>query len=161
MIDILNTRFHRIVDPVLQRIGIKPQKMSEFIKFAFVGGSGVVVNMGLFYILTRHLSVKIEFASPVAIEISILTVPERIIVTQPEDYAKEIVVGRDGLIVSHGARRGLLLPQVPVEHERNWDSMTFLEHTCQKAGLPQNAWKDKSTQIHIFSAEVFSEETVK
>ncbi|MHA1745245.1 MAG: TIGR00296 family protein [Promethearchaeota archaeon] len=108
----------------------------------------------------RFPNVKNEEMEHIVIEISILTVPERIIVTQPEDYAKEIVVGRDGLIVSHGARRGLLLPQVPVEHERNWDSMTFLEHTCQKAWLPQDAWKNlKKTQVERFTAQIF-EETV-
>ena len=108
----------------------------------------------------RFPNVKNEEMEHIVIEISILTVPERIIVTQPEDYAKEIVVGRDGLIVSHGARRGLLLPQVPVEHERNWDSMTFLEHTCQKAWLPPDAWKNlKKTQVERFTAQIF-EETV-
>jgi len=108
----------------------------------------------------RFPNVKIEEMEHIVIEISILTVPERIIVTQPEDYEKEIVVGRDGLIVSNGARRGLLLPQVPVEHERNWDSITFLEHTCQKAWLPPDAWKNlKKTQVERFTAQIF-EETV-
>ena len=108
----------------------------------------------------RFPNVKIEEMEHIVIEISILTVPERIIVTQPEDYANEIVVGRDGLIVSDGARRGLLLPQVPVEHERNWNSMTFLEHTCQKAWLPPDAWKNlKKTQVERFTAQIF-EETV-
>jgi hypothetical protein len=36
-------------------------------------------------------------------------------------------------------RRGLLLPQVPVEH--HWDRTTFLEQTCRKAGLPLDAWQ--------------------
>jgi len=49
----------------------------------------------------------------------------------------------------------LLLPQVAIEH--NLDRISFLEHTCWKAGLDRNAWKDKDTIIEIFSAEVFSE----
>ena len=57
----------------LRRINIEPGKLEEFIKFAFVGGSGVVVNMGLLYILTRLLDVRLEIASPIAIEVSILT----------------------------------------------------------------------------------------
>jgi dolichol-phosphate mannosyltransferase len=54
-------------------LGIQPQKMKEFIKFGIVGGSGILVNMGFFYLFTRHAGIRIEFASPMAIEISILT----------------------------------------------------------------------------------------
>ena len=52
---------------------ITSKKLQEFIKFAIVGGSGVLVNMGLLFILTRFLSVRLEIASPIAIEVSILT----------------------------------------------------------------------------------------
>jgi AMMECR1 domain-containing protein len=47
----------------------------------------------------------------------------------------------------------LLLPQVATEY--HWDRETFLEHTCLKAGLPRDAWKDKETRIFVFSAEIF------
>ena len=57
----------------LKRINIDKGKLEEFIKFALVGGSGVVVNMGLLFLLTRLLSVRLEIASPIAIEVSILT----------------------------------------------------------------------------------------
>src|SRR5512132_1740416 len=67
------------------------------------------------------------------LEISVLT-PEREI-----ESVDDIEIGRHGLIVEHGYRRGLLLPQVPVEHR--WDRVTFLEHTCLKAGLPRDAWQ--------------------
>ena len=52
---------------------ITSKKLQEFIKFAIVGGSGVLVNMGLLFILTRFLSVRLEIASPIAIEIYILS----------------------------------------------------------------------------------------
>ncbi len=58
---------------ILQRLNIEPGKFEEFVKFAIVGGSGVIVNMGLLYVLTRFLSVRLEIASPIAIWISILT----------------------------------------------------------------------------------------
>ena len=64
---------YRIMEPMLIRIGIHPRKFTEFIKFAIVGGSGIIVNMGLFFFLTRFIDIRIEFASPVAIEISILS----------------------------------------------------------------------------------------
>jgi uncharacterized protein len=69
--------------------------------------------------------------------------------------AAEIEVGRHGLLISDGACRGLLLPQVPVEH--GWDRLTFLEQTCRKAGLPTAAWR-RGVKIEAFTAEVFADE---
>jgi AmmeMemoRadiSam system protein A len=68
----------------------------------------------------------------------------------------EIEVGRDGLIVSRGARAGLLLPQVATEYE--WDRDTFLRQTCIKAGLPGDSWRSPDCRIEKFSAEVFGED---
>ena len=64
-----------------------------------------------------------------------------------------VKIGRHGLLLEKGNHRGLLLPQVATEH--GWDSVTFLEHTCLKAGLPAAAWKDHNTDIYVFSAYVF------
>jgi AmmeMemoRadiSam system protein A len=83
------------------------------------------------------------------LEISVLSPIE------PVKDINEIVVGRDGLIISRGPHHGILLPQVATEY--NWDLETFLEQTCRKAGLPGNAWKDPATKIERFSAQVFSE----
>ena len=66
----------------------------------------------------------------------------------------EIEIGRHGLIVESGLRRGLLLPQVA--SERNWDVATFLEHTCLKASLPADAWT-RDASILLFEAQVFDE----
>lgn len=57
----------------MKRYKIGSKKLEEFIKFSIVGGSGVLVNMGLLFLLTRFLSVRLEIASPIAIEISILS----------------------------------------------------------------------------------------
>jgi len=83
-------------------------------------------------------------------EISVLTPLKKI-----KDI-NEIEVGKHGLVIKRGFNSGLLLPQVATEY--NWDRETFLEETCRKAGLPSDAWKDKSAEIYIFSAEVFGEE---
>ncbi len=66
---------------------------------------------------------------------------------------EKVEVGRHGLVMQRGFQSGLLLPQVPVEW--NWDRVTFLEQTCQKAGLPRDAWKQPDTNIYWFEAEVF------
>jgi AmmeMemoRadiSam system protein A len=65
----------------------------------------------------------------------------------------EIEVGKHGIYITNGLHTGLLLPQVATEH--CWDRMTFLEETCNKAGMPPRAWKDKDTKIYIFSADIF------
>ena len=108
---------------------------------------------------SRFPPVTLEEMDNIVIELSILTPPKLIEVSDPKDYLEKIVIGRDGLIVEKGMRRGLLLPQVPVDHDRNWDVETFLEHTCNKAWLTSEAWRDlKSTKIYSFQAILFEEE---
>lgn len=91
----------------------------------------------------------------VKFEISILTIPELIKVGSPEEYLRKIKIGRDGLIIHSVQGSGLLLPQVPGEW--GWNTKEFLEHTCIKAGLSKDSWKDLNNKIYRFSAEVFSE----
>lgn len=91
----------------------------------------------------------------IIIEVTILSEPEIINVDTPEDYLKNIKIGRDGLIVEQGYFKGLLLPQVPVE--QGWDKEEYLSHTCMKAGLLPDAWYDSQTKIYRFSGQVFSE----
>ena len=52
---------------------IRFRQSREFIQFCIVGGSGVVVNMGLYLLLTRGYGMALEIASPLAIECSILS----------------------------------------------------------------------------------------
>jgi uncharacterized protein len=87
------------------------------------------------------------------IEISVLT-PMRLI-----KNVDEIEVGKHGLYIVRGLNRGLLLPQVATQY--HWDRRTFLEHTCNKASLPPDAWKDPNTQIYTFRAEIFSDHPTK
>jgi len=109
---------------------------------------------------TRFSSVSIDEMDNITIEISILTPPKIIEVSTPNEYLEKIVIGRDGLIAERGMRRGLLLPQVPIDHDRNWDVETFLNHTCSKAWLSSDAWKDiKGTKIYSFQAIIFEEKT--
>jgi len=96
---------------------------------------------------SRFWPVTPQEAPELKIDISVLSVPRPI---QPE----EVEVGRHGLVVSHNGRRGLLLPQVPVEH--GWDRDTFLAQTCLKAGLPVDAWQNGAL-LQGFTAEVFGE----
>lgn len=69
---------------------------------------------------------------------------------------EEVVIGRDGLLIERGASRGLLLPQVAAR--RGWDAEAFASETCRKAGLPRDAWRDRSTVIQRFEAVHFEED---
>jgi uncharacterized protein (TIGR00296 family) len=109
----------------------------------------------------RFPEVTLEEMDRIVIELSILTPPELLEVMNPKEYLQKIVIGRDGLIAERGMRRGLLLPQVPVDHERNWDVETFLSHTCMKAFLPPDAWKNMDTKIYSFQAILFEEKEPK
>lgn len=109
----------------------------------------------------RFPSVTLKEMDNIIIELSILTPPKLIEVDDPKEYLEQIVIGRDGLIAEKGMRRGLLLPQVPVDHDRNWTVEEFLNHTCQKAWLSPDEWQDKNTKIYSFRAILFEEETPK
>jgi uncharacterized protein len=95
-----------------------------------------------------------ELAATV-IEVTVLTPPERVIARDPDDYLRQIEVGRHGLIIEKGLCRGLLLPQVP--DEQSWSCEEFLAGLCMKAGLPESAWKDGITRLYRFEGVIFSE----
>jgi len=84
----------------------------------------------------------------IQVEVSVLG--PRTTITDP----REVRIGLDGLIVTDGTRRGVLLPQVAVD--QGWDGRRFLEETCLKAGLARDAWAG-SAEVRAFTAEVFAE----
>jgi AmmeMemoRadiSam system protein B/AmmeMemoRadiSam system protein A len=94
----------------------------------------------------RFPPVSEEELDGLEIEISVLSPLEKI--SDPS----LIKVGKHGLFVSKGNKKGLLLPQVPVEN--NWSRETFLQQACLKAGLPQNTWKSDA-EIYVFEAIIF------
>jgi len=104
----------------------------------------------------RFPPVNAEELEEITFEVTVLTPPEVIHVSDTVEYTSRIKVGRDGLIVKHGSNSGLLLPQVPVEC--GWTGEEFLGYTCEKAGLPRDCWKDKETQVQKFEGIVFKEE---
>lgn len=93
----------------------------------------------------------------IVIEVSVLSVPEKIEFTDPKELPSKIIIGRDGLMIKSSRGSGLLLPQVPVEY--GWDSEEFLCHLCMKAGLPATYWLTGKFDIYRFTAEIFAEES--
>ena len=96
----------------------------------------------------RFSPMRAEELQDLHIEVSLLSPLELIL---PEN----IEIGKHGLLVSQGAYRGLLLPQVATEHQLSREE--FLGETCRKAGLPVNAWRDSETRIFGFTCEVVTE----
>lgn len=88
-------------------------------------------------------------------EVKSLTISVSVLTQQEPIEANDVVVGRHGLVVEGRGRRGLLLPQVPVEF--GWDRLAFLEHVCAKAKLPRQAWQEADCSLYGFEAQVFCE----
>ncbi|NYT03149.1 MAG: TIGR00296 family protein [Candidatus Methanofastidiosa archaeon] len=103
----------------------------------------------------RFQKVRPDELKNLVIEVTVLTPPELVKVKEVSEYPSKIEVGKDGLIVELGYKKGLLLPQVPVEEK--WDSEDFLSHTCIKAGLTLDCWMDNRTKIYKFQGQIFSE----
>ena len=105
----------------------------------------------------RFPPVKLSEINKITFEVSVLTPPIEIQIEDPLDYPKKIKVGKDGLIIKAGFNSGLLLPQVPIEY--GWTEEQFLSHTCEKAGLSRDFWKNKEAQVLKFEGIVFKEKT--
>jgi len=96
----------------------------------------------------RFYPMKSEDLADFTLDISVLSPLER------AASVEEIQVGTHGIYIVKGSYRGVLLPQVATEY--GWNRDQFLQHTCIKAGLPQDAWQGEC-DIYIFSAQVFGE----
>ncbi|UCH93708.1 MAG: AmmeMemoRadiSam system protein A [Candidatus Aminicenantes bacterium] len=100
----------------------------------------------------RFRPVSVDELADIDIELSILTVPQKV-----KSY-EDVVVGRDGIIISKSFMKGLLLPQVPVE--QGWDLEQYISWGCRKAGLPADEWK-KGVDIETFQGIFFGEKEME
>lgn len=96
----------------------------------------------------RFAPLRAEQLGALSIEISLLSPLAPI-------TSESIDIGRHGLFISLHAQRGLLLPQVAVEHHLTREQ--FLEETCRKAGLRPEAWRDPEAKLLGFTCEVYSD----
>lgn len=92
----------------------------------------------------------------ITVELTILTEPEKIR-GKPKQRKEKIEIGKHGLIAQSGPRKGLLLPQVPVDNQ--WSQIDFLSNTCLKAGLKSDAWLDEEVDFYKFQGQIFKEKT--
>lgn len=147
-------------DPVLNKemgVFVTLHKHSEL-----RGCIGNLIGRQPLYLTVRDMAVEAAVDDPrfpplelselkdIEIEISVLSPLERV------DSAERIELGKHGVLIKKDFRSGVFLPQVA--QETGWSREEFLSYLCaHKAGLPKDAWKDKSTEIYVFTAEVFSE----
>jgi len=129
---------------------------------ALRGCIGNIIGAAPLYELVRRLARESAFHDPrfspvrlaelpyLRIEISVLSVPTEI------ESPNQIVVGRDGVILTCGMHRALFLPQVAPE--QGWDRETMLDHLAAKAGLPPKAWKQPNCHFSVFQAQVYEED---
>lgn len=79
----------------------------------------------------------------ISVHLSVLSRPTRI------DDIEQIELGRHGIVVVSGSRRGLFLPQVATDH--GLDREAFLTRCCvEKAGLSASAWRDGTGEVLVF-----------
>lgn len=100
----------------------------------------------------RFPSVSQSEIKDLSIEISVLSEPF------PLNSYDEIEIGKHGLILEEKERRGLLLPQVPIEHHMNREQ--YLNAICQKSGFSPGYWKTKQLKLNAFTATVFCDSSI-
>ncbi|HNW39859.1 MAG TPA: AmmeMemoRadiSam system protein B [Candidatus Omnitrophota bacterium] len=148
------------IDPVLNK------KMGAFVTLnqhnELRGCIGNLIGSQPLYLTVSDMAVEAAVGDPrfaalslpelgeVQIDISVLSELKKV------PSAEDIELGKHGVLVRRGSHSGVFLPQVATE--TGWSKEEFLNNLCaHKAGLAAGAWKDKDTEIYVFTAEVFSE----
>lgn len=98
--------------------------------------------------------VALEELASITIEISVLTVPEKLDMPDRQELPSHLVANRDGLILRCGWKQSTYLPQV---WEHFSDKEDFLDSLCRKGGMPDGCWKHEDTEVFTYQAEVFHE----
>ena len=103
----------------------------------------------------RFLPVHPEEVDKIRIEISVLTEPQPLAFSSPEDLLSKLHPNEDGVLLHIGPRSATFLPQV---WEQVPDKVKFLEHLSEKAGCEPSAWRGKDVSVSIYHVECFEEE---
>ncbi|MBW1937905.1 MAG: AmmeMemoRadiSam system protein B [Deltaproteobacteria bacterium] len=106
----------------------------------------------------RFLRLSAEELPEIDIEVSVLSVPERLNFKSGDDLKRQLRPNVHGVILSRGMHSSTFLPQV---WEQLPDKEQFLEYLCVKGGMPATAWKDSATKVEVYQAEVFGEKDFK
>ena len=100
----------------------------------------------------RFDPVRADELNQIELDVSILTTPREI--ARPGD----IVIGRDGVILSKNGRSAVFLPEVAVE--QGWSRDEMLDNLCLKAGLPRGSWRT-GAKLATFQSMLIRETDVR
>ena len=106
----------------------------------------------------RFQRLSAEELPDIDIEVSVLSVPEKLNFKDGDDLKHQLLPNVHGVILSRGMYSSTFLPQV---WKQLPDKEQFLEHLCLKGGMPATAWKDSATSIEVYQAEAFGEKDFK
>ena len=90
----------------------------------------------------------------IEIEVSVLTEPQPLAFSDPEDLLRKLRPNVDGVIIRQGYASATFLPQVWEQLPKKED---FLGHLCLKAGLPRDAWKRGKLEVSTYQVQYFEE----
>ena len=91
------------------------------------------------------------------IEISVLSVPEKIHFKDEKELFDIVKPNVHGVIIRKGFYQATFLPQVWEELPKPED---FFSQLCLKAGLNKNCYKDPTLDVEIYTVEAFSEREI-
>ena len=140
--------------------------IKKFTEKSLRGCIGIVSPMPV-YEAAQQAAVSAAFRDPrfqplqkneldnVIFEVSLMTEPSLVSGENSTEMEKKIKIGSDGLMISNGPYKGLLLPQVPVE--QGWDAAKFLVNLCYKAGMTPSFLNDENTEVWRFQCQIFAE----
>jgi AmmeMemoRadiSam system protein A len=89
-----------------------------------------------------------------SIEVSVLTEPQPLAFSSPEDLLARLQPHQDGVVLQVGGHQATFLPQV---WEQIPDKVGFLNALAQKAGAPPSAWREPGATVSIYHVEAFKE----
>jgi AmmeMemoRadiSam system protein A len=102
----------------------------------------------------RFPPVPPDEADKIKIEISVLTEPQPLRFSSPEDLLNKLQPGEDGVVLKIGSQGATFLPQV---WEQIPDKVEFLNHLSEKAGCASDDWRGQSVNVSIYHVEAFKE----
>jgi AmmeMemoRadiSam system protein A len=93
----------------------------------------------------------------IEVEISVLTIPQPLAFSSPEELLGKLTPHKDGVVLTVGGRAATYLPQV---WEQVRDKVEFLSSLAQKAGQSASAWRNPGTTVMLYQVEAFKENDV-
>jgi AmmeMemoRadiSam system protein B/AmmeMemoRadiSam system protein A len=102
----------------------------------------------------RFTPVQPDELDKLEIEISVLTVPEPLAFSSPEDLLSKLRPHHDGVVLQVDGRGATYLPQV---WEQIPDKTRFMNSLAEKAGCEAGAWRGAGAKVFLYHVEAFKE----